>query len=338
MVRLWKTGFVEPIEPPPDPIHLFAQQVLASVLQNDGLPLADAASIDERLTAFRSIPLEERERTIRFMVAQGWLWDDSGILRIGEAADAEYGRRHFMELLSIFDSPPLFSVKHGNTDLGYVHETTFFVKRDGPAVLLLGGRAWQVTHLDWDRRVAYVAPSEVHGKSRWLGGGQPLRFELCQSIRAVLAMSDDEPEWSPRAIEAIREMRQEFAWLDEGSTQVVMDAKAGVTRWWTFAGGLANAMLAERLAASLAATVKHDNLAVRIADVITSRDFHDALETLLRDPPKAEAVEVTEEALKSVKFADCVPEELTVAMLRERLSDHRSVQTTLATQLTVVNA
>lgn len=338
MVRLWKTGFVEPIAPPPDPIHLFAQQVLASVLQNDGVPLADAAAIDDRLPAFRSIPAEERERTIQFMVARGWLWDDSGILRIGEAADAEYGRRHFMELLSIFDSPPLFSVKHGNTDLGYVHETTFFVKRDGPAVLLLGGRAWQVTHLDWDRRVAYVAPSEVHGKSRWLGGGQPLRFELCQSIRSVLAMSDEEPEWSPRAIEAIREMRQEFGWLDEGSTQMVMDAKAGVTRWWTFAGGLANAMLAERLAASLAVTVKHDNLAVRISDVITSRDFHDALESLRHDPPKVGAVEVTEEALKSVKFADCVPEELTVAMLRERLSDHRSVETTLATQLTVVNA
>jgi ATP-dependent Lhr-like helicase len=338
MVRLWKTGFVEPIEPPRDPIHLFAQQVLASVLQNDGVPIADAAAIDERLPAFRSIAAEERERTVGFMVARGWLWDDSGILRIGEAADAEYGRRHFMDLLSIFDSPPLFSVKHGNTDLGSVHETTFFVKHDGPVVLLLGGRAWQVTHLDWDRRVAYVAPSEVHGKSRWLGGGQPLRFELCQSIRAVLAISDEEPEWSPRAVEAIREMRQEFAWLDEDSTQVVMDAKAGVTRWWTFAGGLANAMLAERLAASLALTVKHDNLAVRIADVITSRDFHDALESLRSDPPKAGAVVVTEEALKSVKFADCVPEELTVAMLRDRLSDQRSVQVTLATQLTVVNA
>ncbi|HEX7718831.1 MAG TPA: hypothetical protein VF389_03410 [Woeseiaceae bacterium] len=82
----------------------------------------------------------------------------------------------------------------------------------------------------------------MHGKSRWLGGGPPLRFELCQSIRSVLAMSDDEPEWSPRAIETIREMTQELAWLDEGSTQVVMDAKAGVTRWWTFAGGLANAI------------------------------------------------------------------------------------------------
>ena len=338
MVRLWKTGFVEPIDPPRDPIHLFAQQVLASVLQDGGVPRAEAASVDERLTAIRLIPLEERERTIRFMVARGWLCDDSGILRIGEAAEAEYGRRHFMELLSIFDSPPLFSVKHGNRDLGYVHETTFFVKRDGPAVLLLGGRAWQVTHLDWDRRVAYVASSDVHGKSRWLGGSQPLRFELCQSIRSVLSESEEALEWSPRATAAIREMRQEFAWLDEDCTPVVIDAKAGVTRWWTFAGGLANAMLAECLAASLGATVKHDNLAVRIGELITSSDFHDAVESLRRNPPKTGAVDVTEEALKSVKFADCVPEELTVAMLRGRLSDERAVQATLARRLTVVNA
>lgn len=85
MVRLWKTGFVEPIEPPPDPIHLFVQQVLASVLQNAGVPLADAVSMDERLSSFRAIPAEDRERTVRFMLARGWLWDDSGILRIGPA-------------------------------------------------------------------------------------------------------------------------------------------------------------------------------------------------------------------------------------------------------------
>lgn len=329
MVRLWKTGFVEPIEPPKDPIHLFAQQMLASVLQNDGVPVADAAATDERLPAFRSIPVDERLRTIQFMVARGWLWDDSGILRIGEAADAEYGRRHFMELLSIFDSPPLFSVKHGNTDLGYVHETTFFVKRDGPAVLLLGGRGWQVTHLDWDRHIAYVSPSEIHGRSRWLGGGQPLHFQLCQSIRSVLATAAVEPEWSTRAVEAIREMRQEFAWLDEHSTQLVIDPKAGVTRWWTFAGGLANAMLAEHLASTLGIPVKHDNLAVRIADVITSHAFHEAIEAVRRDPPQSGAVEVTEETLKSVKFADCVPEELVVSMLRERLSDGPSVAAVL---------
>ncbi len=337
MVRLWKRGYVEPIEPPVRPIHLFAQQVLASVLQNDGLPLSDAASVDARLSAFREIPMEERQRTIQFMVARGWLWDDSGILRIGEAADAEYGRRHFMELLSIFDSPPLFSVKYGNTDLGFVHETTFFVKRDGPAVLLLGGRGWQVTHLDWDRRVAYVAPSDVHGKSRWLGSGQPLRFELCQSIRSVLAASDDEPEWSPRAVEALREMRQDFAWLDEQSTQLMIDVKAGVTRWWTFAGDLANAMLAERLGFALSLTVKHDNLAVRIAGVVTSHEFHEALEEIRRDPPKIGSADVTEEALKSVKFADCVPDELVVSMLRERLEDRESVAATLRAQLVVVS-
>lgn len=338
MVRLWKTGYVEPIEPPVRPIHLFAQQVLAAVLQNDGVPVADAAAIGERLSAFRAIPIEERQGTIQFMVASGWLWDDSGILRIGEAADAEYGRRHFMEILSIFDSPPLFSVKHGNTDLGFVHETTFFVKHEGPTVLLLGGRGWQVTHLDWQRRVAYVAPSDVHGKSRWLGGGQPLRFELCQSIRAVLATSGAESEWSARAIEALREMREEFAWLgDQSSTQLVIDAKAGVTRWWTFAGGLANAMLAERLGAALGVTVKHDNLAVRILDVVTSSDFHDAHGAIRRDPPKPGAAQVTEEALKSVKFADCVPEELLVSMLRERLADGPAVHDVVARHLVVMS-
>lgn len=326
MVRLWKTGYVEPIEPPSRPIHLFAQQVLASILQSDGVAAADAAAIDERLPAFRSIPIEERQRTIDFMVTNRWLWDDSGILRIGEAADAEYGRRHFMELLSIFDSPPLFVVKHGNADLGSVHETTFLVKREGPTVLSLGGRSWQVTHLDWDRRVAYVAPSDGHGKSRWLGGAQPLRFELCQSIRNVLTMDDVKPEWSSRAVQALGEIRTDFEWLDRESTHLVNDVKAGVTRWWTFAGGLANATLAELLAARLGTTVKHDNLTVRIAGLTTSVDFRNALQEIGFDSPHDAAAEVSEAALKSVKFADCVPEELVMSMLRERLSDFDAVE------------
>jgi ATP-dependent Lhr-like helicase len=228
-------------------------------------------------------------------------------------------------------------VRHGNIDLGHVHESTFFIKRGGPAVLLLGGRAWQVTHLDWDRRVAYVAPSEVHGKSRWIGGGQPLKFELCQAVRSILASSEADPEWSPRAIEALREVRGDFGWVDERSTHLVVDAKAGAARWWTFAGGLANAMLAERLEAALHVTVRHDNLAIRIADVITSHDFRAAIAAIRSDPPTAGSVELTEAALKAVKFSDSVPEDLIVSMLRERLSDRRSVEDTLQRQLVVVN-
>ena len=41
-------------------------------------------------------------------------------------------------------------------------------KIDGPRLLLLGGRSWRVTWIDWNRRRCYVEPAEDGGKARWL--------------------------------------------------------------------------------------------------------------------------------------------------------------------------
>ena len=336
MIRLWKSGYVEPITPPARPFHLFAQQLLATVLQSGGLDVIQASSIDRRLSAFHSIPDTERQGVVDFMTTEGHLWDDSGVLRLGDAAEAKYGRRHFMELLSIFDSPPLFSVRHGNADLGYVHETTFFVKSEGPVVLLLGGRGWQVTHLEWDRRVVYVTPSDVQGKSRWLGAGQPLRFELCRAMRDVLIGEVPEEEWSPRATDALTELRNGFEWVSEESTHLVIDPRSGVTTWWTFAGSLGNAMLAGRLANELGLVVRHDNLALRIPEVLSAKYVREAVNAIRHNPPATGATQLIDDALEAIKFSDCVPRQFIESMLKERLADRAALDAVLASGINVV--
>ena len=77
-----------------------------------------------------------------------------------------------MELLSSFTSAPLFRVQHGRREIGMVDQASYVIRHDQMPVILLAGRAWQVTHLDWTAKVAYVAPSETKGRSRWLGGGR----------------------------------------------------------------------------------------------------------------------------------------------------------------------
>ena len=137
------------------------------------------------------------------MLQQGILWEEEGILGIGRQGEENYGRRHFLELLSVFLSPPLFAVLHGRRELGFVDELTFHGKQDGPRVLLLGGRAWRVTHIDWQRKTARVEPSEDRGRTRWKGEGQGLSFRLCQAIEHVLAGNDSRDYWSRRAKEQI---------------------------------------------------------------------------------------------------------------------------------------
>ena len=115
------------------------------------------------------------------------LFEDAGILSFGPEGEAEYGRKNFLELLSVFTSPPLFRVISGQKELGSVHESTFYKKQEGPTILLLAGRSWKTNHLDWNRRIAYVEPADEQGRSRWIGEGQFLSFRVCQAIRHILA-------------------------------------------------------------------------------------------------------------------------------------------------------
>ena len=77
-------------------------------------------------------------------------------------------------------------------------------------MLLLGGRAWHVTHVDWQRKVAHVEVSQDRGRTRWKGQGQGLSFRLCQAIKRVLAEDGTRPWWSQRARSQIEEVRSGF--------------------------------------------------------------------------------------------------------------------------------
>jgi hypothetical protein len=107
--NLWGQGYVEPIEPPLAPYHLVAQQSLALVLQQGGVgrralnkwlePLLCGAHIDSSTAAI-----------LDYMLEAGILSDDSGILGVGPEGERLFGRKHYMTFLSIFDSPPVFTV------------------------------------------------------------------------------------------------------------------------------------------------------------------------------------------------------------------------------------
>ena len=60
--------------------------------------------------AFAQMPRERIHEIVAWMLAQGILWEEQGILGIGRKGEEAYRRRHFLELLSIFLFPPLSKV------------------------------------------------------------------------------------------------------------------------------------------------------------------------------------------------------------------------------------
>jgi len=321
ILDLWGRGFVEPVNAPPKPFHILAQQLMALVLQERGVGRRAFVEWLADVPAFAAMPSDQIEALVDHLILTGTLFEDSGIISFGPEGEAEYGRKNFLEILSVFTSPPLFKVISGQKELGNVHESTFYKKQDGPVILVLAGRSWKTNHMDWNRRIAYVEPTEEKGRSRWIGEGQFLSFQVCQAIRRVLATEANELYWSQRATAQIGEIRLEYPWASDGRTTLVQQPN-GEVQWWTFAGGLANSIVMDHLGGGSKA--KTDNLCLRFSSTLKLAD----VETLIASRIRDEIIPVpSEEAISNLKFGECLPPSIAGVVFSARFSAPEAIDT-----------
>jgi ATP-dependent Lhr-like helicase len=303
---------------------------LALALQERGIGRSEWLDWVGAVPAFRDMDRRQIEQIVSWMLDRQILWDEAGVLWLGREGQDTYGRKNFLELISVFTAPPLFTVLHGRHELGFVDESTFLARReDGPPVLLLAGRAWRVTHLDWKRRRAHVEPAEDSGRSRWRGEGQHLGSELCRAIRRLLAAEESAPNWSRRAVGKMQEVRGEYSWLDGREANTLVSTRGELT-WWTFGGGRANSALAGELARRLGIQVSGSNFGIKFG---TPPDPPSVEREVLR-LVEADAVRiiptVSEQALDGLKFSECLPDDLATRVAQARLSDVRGLTQVLA--------
>ena len=327
IIALWNEGYVEPVEPPKLPYHVFAQQLMGLARQESGIGQRSWPDWIGAFAGRANIETDAAEQIISHMLASDILWEDAGILWFGRRGEDEFGRRDFMDLLSVITSEPLFAVKHGRSDVGFVHQLSFATGHGGPVNLLLAGRSWKVTHLDWPRKIAYVEPAKDVGKSRWVGGGHLVSFEISQAIRNTLSSETVPSCWSKRAASATGELRQQFAWLHDGCTTV--QSTGDHSTWWTFAGSRANAAIAAALRNAGLVVTDYDNLSVTLEAATNLLELDTRLQTVRRQSPDEFGLPVSEEMIEQLKFSSCLPHKLTVAMLESRLMDRRALDASL---------
>lgn len=351
LIRLWRTGYVEPIEPPAFPLHILAQQILAISVERGGVSRADAAAALAGVEAFDRMPPEIVSELIDRMLEVGMLWDDGGILGMGPEGETTYGRRYYRELFSVFTSPPEFLVLHGRRELGKVDLLTFVTKDDGPRILLLGGRSWRVTHVDWGRRTVYVDETGLRGSARWGGGGGRIGRALSMAAAEVLRSSEIDPAWSKRTVAAIDGLRQELSWLaPEGST--IQRIASDVWEWWTFGGSRANQVLGAMIdAEGEAGAARGDSATIRCASVgcfalrlHTTSDpasfpetFGRTIAELRRTDPEGWRLPIDEHAAAGLKFSDCLPPQRVQEVIGRRLIDVPALRSLLEEPIRIVD-
>lgn len=335
--RLFAAGTVEPVTAPALPLHLVAQQCLAVSLQEGGAGrhtwhrwLGSPSALGAATEAYH-------EPITSHLVASGWLHDDNGIVAPGPGAEAAFGRRHFLELLSTFTSAPMLSVRHGRDEVGHVPDATLFLRppgagEGGASVLLLAGRPWAVLSVDWARRVVQVEPTQGPGVARWAGDGVPLAAALCRSIRAVLAGEDPAGlRLSRRATEVLARLRAEHPWARDGATALVRRPD-GRVRWWTFAGSLANASLAGAVRSLRRERSSLDNLSVALDDGVGARELRAVLAGLGPEALPLGDLAV-DEAVEALKFSECLPADLARLVVEARLDDRANAAVALCEPL-----
>jgi ATP-dependent helicase Lhr and Lhr-like helicase len=325
VTRLWRTGFVEPVTGPPLPAHLLAHQLLALVLQEGAVGqntwqewLGDPLVLGDDVAVLGDAVLEH-------LVGQGFLQVDGGMLSIGREAETTFGRRHFIELTSVFTSPPIFTVLAGRREIGQVHDLGIWAAyqiRNGPPVLLLAGLGWRILEVDWRRRRVHVELVESKGRTSYRGAGAPMRYELAQSVGAVLGGADPGVGLSRRAADQLDQSRLGFTPLRPGEATLIRHHPDGRTDWWTFGGLRANLELAARLGSLCRSAGQKDNLSIGLVDDAKATRVRAALDRLT---PVDRLLDLGEEATGGLKFADCIPGWLADSILLARLSDRQAV-------------
>lgn len=318
VLQLWRQGYVEPVEPPARPMHIYAQQTMALVLQQKGIIVADVDQWMCRMPGFAGVTPDDRAGVISYMLAAGILHSDEGLIGIGKAGERAFGEKNFMELFSVFTTPPMVKVFWGKQELGEVHQLTFAVRDNGPALLTLGGRSWQTTYIDWPRKKAFVEPSEVRGKSQWVSDAQPLRYELCRAIADVL-VSDLVPEGlSSRAQALLADLRDQYGWMESGKSTLILDAD-GNAIWWNFAGKLLNSAMKDLLA-NEADKLIADNECLSFRHVCSGEALVSAIREILAGDARDLAVLLDEAFVQELKFAECLSQKEIDRELGQRYS------------------
>ncbi|MGW3644634.1 DEAD/DEAH box helicase [Streptomyces sp. NPDC000878] len=317
LLLLWSRGWVEPVNAPREPRHIVAQQVLALCLQEH--------RVGERLWQEWWGGLgpfgPAAEPIVRHLINEGYLDQDGGMLFIGPEAEQRFGYRHFMDLTAVFTAAPEFTVLSGRTEIGTTDPVLLTGEVVGPRRLLLAGRNWQVTYIDWSRRRCFVEPVEGGGRARWGGVGfaRSASYELTRAAREVLLGTTPPVRCTRRAESALAQVREDGAELVWGDGNVIVRGGRDTNvRWWTWAGYRANATLAATLTTIADPLQRPTDTYVRLREDVTPGEWKKAAK---------EALEhlclpvVNPRALDGLKFSAALPPRLAEATLATRLAD-----------------
>jgi ATP-dependent Lhr-like helicase len=322
LLRLWKSGFIEPVEPERRAFHVLAQQLMALTLQEGGVPIADWWSWVSGAEAFRETSEDDRAQLLAHMLSEQILHLADGRLSLGELGERVYGRKNFEALYAVFEAPPLLKVLWGPDEIGSV-DAFFMQSMPEGAAFYLAGKPWQVKYLDWNRAQCHVIPAGAGKHLNWLGRPRFLARVLAQAVRQLILDATEDAWWTRRTREELHAFRQSQSFCADEELPVL--AFSDRIEWHTFLGGQTNALLARVLEGSLGEFVTADNFKLTFKDSAAKSEIavRQSIASLRSEgrPSLVDALPFLDVLARGrlSKFQPCLPEHLERLFLASRL-------------------
>jgi ATP-dependent Lhr-like helicase len=184
VTKKWSEAWVEAAAPPAEPWPILAQQALVLVLERGEVPTMEVVQLLHG--SFPELATDDITALVEHLVEKQFLDRSEGVVRVGPETERVYARGHYRDLLASFSGSMLLTGRHGSSEVGYIDPTVLTGEQDN-RLLLLAGRSWRVTEVEWSKRIVWLEPAREGGKARWMGGARSLGRDVCQAIRTVLA-------------------------------------------------------------------------------------------------------------------------------------------------------
>jgi ATP-dependent Lhr-like helicase len=330
LVNLARRRWIEPVCPSYRALHILAHQTLAQALQFYGVQASQVWEVAQQTQPFKQITQDEFERLLTHLIKIDILNRVNGMLVLGAEGEKRYGRRNFLDLYSVFETPE--EVKVITTDNRVIGTLqTWFVLYLGQSedfIFILAGQAWQVKHLDLEHGEMIVTAAPRGAIPRWSGNGILLSREIAEEMRAVLLADERYSFVTGRAQSRLDAMRLQMRDLLNREKLPIRQAGQEWTLH-TFAGDRINIVLSRALDIILGCEATGDSFTVTIKSStqapLLEHDIRQALKAI-RQPDffSTERVAAMVRSLprgRLSKFQPLLPPDLEAQFIAERLFD-----------------
>ncbi len=274
LTELARRRWVEPVRLADRDWAVYVHQILALLLARGAMAPDDLYRQLKACAAFSGIRHAEFGQVVDQLVAGNYVERTGGDrlggratrLRLGYAAEKEFGGRAWAALRSVFEGGAAqMAVFSGGEAVGMV-DRSFASRLQAGTEFTLAGQNWRPERIDWSSARIEVAPGAAGGMPSWRGGGSAVMAgAVALEMRRILAEGEIPGYLDPAERAYLEELRTEAAeaGLEPGIIPITgsssrPDGRSKRLKLRTMAGERANRVVALLLEHALEATSQVD--------------------------------------------------------------------------------